>query len=137
MGSSQRRDAGGRNHGKPNMDAAMVDDWFSSLPWIDRPDANIAAYLESLDEDTPFDLRPRLQEWQSRGVVVFQDVIPHDLIDSMLNDVEYLKLHYRDFELEVELRGRSNRSRSTHQRSSNSGVSSSIVFKPFLSRARY
>ena len=69
------------------------------------PDANIDAYLESLDEDTPFDLRARLQEWQSRGVVVFQDVIPHDLIDSMLNDVEYLKRHYRDFELEVELRG--------------------------------
>ena len=38
-------------------------------------------------------------------MVVFQDVIPHDLIDSMLNDVEYLKRHYRDFELEVELRG--------------------------------
>lgn len=87
------------------MNAATVDDWFSSLPWIDRPDANIDAYLESLDEDTPFDLRARLQEWQSRGVVVFQDVIPHDLIDSMLNDVEYLKRHYRDFELEVELRG--------------------------------
>ena len=80
------------------MDAATVDDWFSSLPWIERPDANIDAYLESLDEDTPFDLRARLQEWQSRGVVVFQDDIPHDLIDSMLNDVEYLKRHDRDFE---------------------------------------
>ncbi len=44
------------------MDAATVNDWLSSLPWIDRPDANIDAYLESLDEDTPFDLRARLQE---------------------------------------------------------------------------
>ncbi len=38
-------------------------------------------------------------------MVVFQDVIPHDLIESMLNDVEYLKRQYRDFELEVEVRG--------------------------------
>ena len=38
--------------------------WLDSAPWIDRPDADIDAYLARLDEDPGFDLRSALECWR-------------------------------------------------------------------------
>jgi phytanoyl-CoA hydroxylase len=79
--------------------------YLDSLPWIDRPQADIDAYVDRLSEDAGFDLRAKLKEWQARGVVVFENVVDRSLVDALLGDLEYLKRHHKDFELSVELRG--------------------------------
>lgn len=79
--------------------------WLETVPWIDDPRADIDAYVDRVGEPPGFDLRARLEEWRARGVVVFENVVDRALIRALLEDIDYLKRHYRDFELSVELRG--------------------------------
>jgi len=72
--------------------------WTETVPWIDAPDLDIATAFKDCG-----DLQEKLLEWRERGIVVFQDVIPPNLIDALVHDVEYLLKHYRDFDLLTEV----------------------------------
>ena len=80
-------------------------DWIDGLPWIDRPDADIDAYVDDLSEAAGFDLRRALQQWRNDGVVLFEGVVDKGLIDALIGDIDYLRTHYRDFDLLVETSG--------------------------------
>lgn len=81
------------------------NDWIEGQPWIDRDDADIDAYVAGVVDDPGFDLRAALHAWKRDGVVLFQGVVDPVLIDALLNDIEYLRLHHRDFDLLVETSG--------------------------------
>jgi len=79
--------------------------WMETVPWIDAPGADIDAYVNRISEEVDFDLHAKLTEWRSRGVVVFENAVDRELIKALLHDVEYLRRHFADFELSVELKG--------------------------------
>lgn len=87
------------------MSVLTPQDWIDSRPWIDLESADVCNYITRVSEQTGFDLARKLHEWRERGVVIFESVVDVSLIDALLNDIEYLRRHYRDFELGAELKG--------------------------------
>ncbi len=79
--------------------------WRDGRTWIDLPDADIDRYVDDLSEGAGFDLRRALQQWRRDGIVLFEDVVDTGLIDALTSDIDYLRTHYRDFDLLVETSG--------------------------------
>lgn len=77
----------------------------ASRPWIDLDSPDVRSYLAGVSGDAGYDLERKLIEWHERGVVRFEKVVDVALIDALLDDVEYLRRHHRDFELVAENRG--------------------------------
>jgi phytanoyl-CoA hydroxylase len=96
---------------KPKPDTARAvataDAWMSSRPWIDLPNPPIAAYVSGLPRKPDFDLEAKLKEWHERGLVIFEQAVPIELIDALERDLEYLKNHHMEYTLDVELKSKS------------------------------
>lgn len=88
-----------------NPASLHISPWTKSLPWIDKSNPNIDAYVNRLSEPLAFDLKAKLREWHKRGTVIFDGAIAPALIDQYLEDLEHLKNHHQQYELTVELRG--------------------------------
>lgn len=76
------------------------------MPWIDRPSADIDGYVDALPKRPNYDLRQKLHDWRSRGVVIFEREVSHRLIDDMLSDINYLQAHFKDYDIGVEIKGK-------------------------------
>lgn len=87
------------------MSVLMRGDYEATRPWIDLDSPNVREYVSHVSDHAGFDLERKLTEWHERGVVTFEKVVDTALIDALRNDVEYLRKHYRDFELITEVRG--------------------------------
>ena len=87
------------------MDRASVDSWFADIPWIDRQDIDVKTIASKIGDDYGMDLVSKLVEWRENGIVVFEKAVSPELIDALIDDIDYLKRHHQDFELDVELRG--------------------------------
>ncbi|MFO1323020.1 MAG: phytanoyl-CoA dioxygenase family protein [Burkholderiales bacterium] len=63
-----------------------------TLPWIDRPDADVAAYVAALGDRAPadYDLREQLACWREHGYVIFRKLIPESWIDAFVADMDRL-----------------------------------------------
>lgn len=81
-------------------------EWTASVPWIDRPDADIGAYVRGLPRSEQDWAEHHLTTWRRDGIIVFEKAVDGATIDALLNDIDYLIRHHRDFELGVELQGR-------------------------------
>jgi len=88
------------------MNLVTTAQYLASQTWIDQPDADIERYVASLGRAEPrFDLREKLVQWQRDGYVTFEQVIAPQLIDALIGDIDYLRRHYRDFDLIIEISG--------------------------------
>jgi len=87
------------------MSTLRQNDYEATRPWIDLDAPDVRAYAARVSDNIGFDLEKKLTEWHERGVVTFEKVVDTTLIDALLNDVEYLRKHHRDFELTAENRG--------------------------------
>lgn len=81
------------------------NDWNRGKPWLDRDDADIERYVARLSDHADFDLAGALRSWKEDGIVLIENAVDSRLIDAFLDDVEYLRRHYLDFDLGVEVRG--------------------------------
>jgi hypothetical protein len=79
--------------------------WLGSRPWLDMDNPDIGAYVRACGGEPSFDLERALRTWYDDGVVLFEGVVDKQLIDALLRDIDYLRLHFRDFDLLVEVRG--------------------------------
>lgn len=77
------------------------------MPWIDRQDADIDDYCKTHREDT-FDLKQKLKDWQSDGVVIFEDAIDPAEINCFQADLNQLIEEPSHFDLEIDLAGNRN-----------------------------
>jgi ectoine hydroxylase-related dioxygenase (phytanoyl-CoA dioxygenase family) len=66
-----------------------------TLPWIDRPDADVDRYLAGLGSTAlGYDLREKLLQWKNFGYAVFEQAVSSELIDAYLADIaEFLARH--------------------------------------------
>ena len=87
------------------MSVITRQEYETSRPWIDLDSADVRGYVADQSEDAGFDLECKLTEWHERGIVIFERVVDPALIDALLDDVEYLRKHHRDFDLVAEYRG--------------------------------
>ncbi|MBU3585176.1 phytanoyl-CoA dioxygenase family protein [Polynucleobacter sp. AM-26B4] len=78
--------------------------WLESVPWIDSQNADIDQFLRAKNLRNDFNLYENLIEWRDRGVVVFKDVVPFELIEALESDLEYLIKNYMDFDLMAEVK---------------------------------
>jgi hypothetical protein len=78
--------------------AAGEPDFIPHLaPWLDRPDADIDAYVRSV-KDVPrtFDLGEKLHAWRRDGFVIFEQAVSHELIDAYIEDLHELFRHHTE-----------------------------------------
>lgn len=87
------------------MNVLTRQDYEASRPWIDLDSPDVRGYLAGVSDEVGYDLERKLTEWHGRGVVSFEKVVDVAMVDALLNDVEYLRKHHRDFELIAENRG--------------------------------
>jgi ectoine hydroxylase-related dioxygenase (phytanoyl-CoA dioxygenase family) len=59
-----------------------------TLPWLDRPGAEIDAYIAGLDGQARSGVATRLRQWQRDGFVVFPQAVEPRLIDQFLEDMD-------------------------------------------------
>jgi phytanoyl-CoA hydroxylase len=82
-----------------------INSWMIGRPWIDLDDADVDAHLAKTSEAHDFDLRAALLRWRDEGVVLFENAVDPLLIDALTADIDYLRSHFRDFDLGVEVLG--------------------------------
>ena len=80
--------------------------WEQSSPWIDDCTAGIDEYLARVGKNCSFDLHQKLHEWRELGIVIFENAIDPELIDSYLADLEHLESHHTKYDLPVEHAGK-------------------------------
>jgi phytanoyl-CoA hydroxylase len=69
-----------------------------TLPWIDRPDADVDRYLAELDSTTlGYDLREKLLQWKNFGYAVFEQAVSSALIDAYLADIDEFVARHQEF----------------------------------------
>ncbi len=73
------------NGGKLEFDSA-------TLPWIDRPDADIAAFVKQFPVPAgyPYDLKEKLEFWQENGYVILEQAVPPAWLDALWAEIEGL-----------------------------------------------
>ncbi len=75
--------------------------WHSSLTWIDQPDADIDRFMDQQPKKYGFDLRQKLLDWRKTGIVIFENVVDHQLIKRFEDDLDHLRAHNTEYELTV------------------------------------
>ena len=83
-----------------------TNEWIRTRPWIDRDDADIGAYVSALATRPAYDLGEKLRAWRDKGVVVFEGVVAHDLIDRLLSDIDHFQKNFAKYNIPIEVRGR-------------------------------
>lgn len=82
------------------------DAWMSEVPWIDKDECDIDAYVNALPVlPDDFDLAEKLHSWHEEGVVVFEQAVSGDLIDSYLEDIDTFVRDYNAYDVPIEVRG--------------------------------
>lgn len=89
----------------------------ATLPWLDRPNADIEGYVKRLQAQgglpQDYDLQKSLRQWQESGYVIFEQAAPHDLIDALLEDVE--EVYRRAGELSLQVTHETQGTRPVHE----------------------
>ncbi|HUO22896.1 MAG TPA: phytanoyl-CoA dioxygenase family protein [Caulobacteraceae bacterium] len=75
------------------------------MPWVDRPGADIGAYVRSLPETERDWAEHHLLQWKRDGIVLLEGAVGDDAIEALLADVEHLISHHEAYELAVEVAG--------------------------------
>ncbi len=68
----------------------ITDFDYRTLPWIDKKDADIDAFLKQYNrtDDFPYDLREKLEFWQKNGYVILEKAIPESWLDMLWSEVD-------------------------------------------------
>ena len=77
-----------------------------TLPWIDRPEANISEGLKGFEPiagELNYDMAEKLNFWRKNGYVILEKAISTDLIDNYLTDIEHLLKDNKKFNTVVRI----------------------------------
>jgi ectoine hydroxylase-related dioxygenase (phytanoyl-CoA dioxygenase family) len=105
------------------MDTIVSNQWTQEVPWIDRPGADIGAFLSKANLRTDFDAREKLEFWQRNGFVTFENAVPVSSLDEFETDIEYIRSHSHDHNISIELQGKQTYTRAVSpEKLNDSGV---------------
>ena len=77
----------------------------NNLPWIDVAKADIPEFLNqyTFSDKLPFDLQEKLTFWEKNGYVILENIIPENLIDFYMEDVEELIQQKDQYSTEIRI----------------------------------
>ena len=77
----------------------------NNLPWIDVAKADIPEFLNqyTFSDKLPFDLQEKLTFWEKNGYVILENIIPENLIDFYMKDVNELIQHKDQYSTEIRI----------------------------------
>lgn len=81
-----------------------MNPWLAEVPWIDRDDADIDAYVARLKHRPDYDLAARLTEWRDNGFVILEQAARRSEIDALLEDIDCFRQHYGSYRIPIEIR---------------------------------
>ena len=60
----------------------------NSMPWIDRPNADVETFLKTFKprHEVSYDLKEKLENWQTNGYAILENIISEELIDKFMSD---------------------------------------------------
>lgn len=84
---------------------SITDFDYSTLPWIDRKDANIPAFVKQFPETAglPYNLEEKMQFWKKNGYVILNQVLPIPWLDQLWSEVEELIEHHEKYKTLVRI----------------------------------
>ncbi len=64
----------------------------AGIPWIDSPKADIDGFTKKFNPrfDVTYDLKEKLTDWKQKGYAILENIIPEEMIDKFLKDVEQI-----------------------------------------------
>ena len=76
-----------------------------TLPWIDVAKADIHDFVNNhtFSNNLPFDLQEKLTFWEKNGYVILENIIPENLIDFYMKDVNELIQHKDQYSTEIRI----------------------------------
>jgi phytanoyl-CoA hydroxylase len=74
--------------------------WFSKLPWVDQPNADIEGYCKDVKED--YNLLVKLKEWRENGVVIFENAIDFSDIADFQEELDTLISNPMSYSVEID-----------------------------------
>ena len=77
----------------------------NNLPWIDVAEADIPDFVNqyTFSDKLPFDLQEKLTFWEKNGYVILENIIPENLIDFYMKDVDELVQHKDQYNTEIRI----------------------------------
>ena len=77
----------------------------TTLPWIDRKDADIEAFVKSYKRagTVPYDLAEKMRFWRENGYVILEQAMPVAWLDQLWSEVEELIEHHDKYNTNVQV----------------------------------
>jgi phytanoyl-CoA hydroxylase len=101
----------------------LPETWSANLPWVDRPEADIEAFVRRNSNQYSFELMTALKAWKRDGVVIFENVVPPALLAEFEADLAHLLGNHKDYGIPIEVRGKQTLSRAvTEEQINDPGV---------------
>lgn len=85
--------------------------WLSKRPTIDDAQAPIEMCIPA-NWSGAFDPVEKLREWRENGIVIFEQVVPHDLIDRFVADFSTILAHPHQHNVSIEIPGKQTHTKS-------------------------
>jgi hypothetical protein len=82
-----------------------LEHWNQNILATDRADFSVLEYVRKLAQPEDFNLCEKLEQWRQIGIVTFEEVVPEEHINNLLDDIRFLNDHKSYFDLEVEYKG--------------------------------
>lgn len=83
----------------------ITDFDYKTLPWIDKKDANINAFVQHYKrgKSLPYNLAEKLHFWQQNGYVILEKAIPDTWVDLLWSEVEELFAHNEKYNINIQV----------------------------------
>lgn len=83
----------------------MTDFSPQTLPWIDKPNADIDAYLRTFGygKNLSYNLADKLRFWQKNGYVILEQALEPALVDKLWTDVEELFTNNEKYPINIQV----------------------------------
>ncbi|HVI77326.1 MAG TPA: phytanoyl-CoA dioxygenase family protein [Candidatus Acidoferrum sp.] len=88
------------------MQTVTAADYYASMPWIDRPDADIDAYVRRLPPEERDWAKHYLEAWRRDGIIILENAVDELTTDALLADIDHLVRHPAEYNLPVEVEGK-------------------------------
>src|SRR4051812_39243948 len=81
------------------MQTVTAADYYASMPWIDRPDADIDAYVRRLPPEERDWAKHYLEAWRRDGIIILENAVDELTTDALVADIDHLVRHPAEYNL--------------------------------------
>ena len=83
-----------------------MNSYSKEVPWIDQECEDVERLIDANLDPALSHMRDKVRFWRKNGYVVFEQVVPHSLIDNFLEEIEYLRQNILQYTISIEIAGR-------------------------------